>query len=200
MSLVIDWQRFILAPPRRIMAGADWQGRGPDYTLRTLAKGFAARGGTIHRGTEAVALMERGGACVGVETRGPLTAMQLWRTRSSWPTAASRAISTSCGRPSAPAPEKLKQRGAATGIGDGLRMAQGMGARWRTFPISMATCCRGTRSPTTRPGHIRSSTNSASPASWSMAAAGGSPTRAAVAWHWRTHRQAARPDGDLGHL
>jgi glycine/D-amino acid oxidase-like deaminating enzyme len=201
MSLVIDWQRFILAPPRRIMAGADWQGRGPDYTLRTLAKGFEARGGTIYRGTEAVALMERDGACVGVETRDPLTAMQLSAdavvladggfqgnldlVRQTISACARETEATRCG--------DGRRRRVANGEGHG-RLGGG------PFLSSMATCCRVTRSRTTRRGHIRSSTNSASPESWSMAAAGDSPTRAAVGWHWQTHRQASRPDGDLGHL
>jgi fumarate reductase flavoprotein subunit len=128
MSLVIDWQRFILAPPRRIMAGADWQGRGPDYTLRTLAKGFEARGGTIYRGTEAVALMERDGACIGVETRDPLTAMQLSAAAVVLADGGFQGNLDLVRQTISPAPEKLKQRGAATGVGDGLRMAKGMGA------------------------------------------------------------------------
>jgi fumarate reductase flavoprotein subunit len=128
MSLVIDWQRFILAPPRRIMAGADWQGRGPDYTLRTLAKTFAARGGTIHQGTEAVALMERGGACVGIETRGTLGSMQLLADAVVLADGGFQGNLNLVRQTICAAPEKLKQRGAATGIGDGMRMAQGLGA------------------------------------------------------------------------
>ena len=49
-----------------------------------------------------------------------------------------------------PAPERLVQRNARTGVGDGPRMAEEAGAARRTAAASTATCNRAARA-TTRP-------------------------------------------------
>jgi succinate dehydrogenase/fumarate reductase flavoprotein subunit len=56
----------VLAPPRRLQAGLDWEGRGADVLLRLLEKQLTERGGTVLRGTTAEALIVENGACVGV--------------------------------------------------------------------------------------------------------------------------------------
>jgi fumarate reductase flavoprotein subunit len=56
----------VLAPPRRLSAGLDWEGRGGDVTMRLLAQKLAEHGGTILRGTTAVSLMVADGGCEGV--------------------------------------------------------------------------------------------------------------------------------------
>src|SRR3989304_875058 len=61
----IAWQQGVLAPPRRIMPGLDWEGRGPDFTLRTPANNLGTRGGRVFCGTAATALMEKNGTCTG---------------------------------------------------------------------------------------------------------------------------------------
>lgn len=124
----VAWQQWVLAPPRRIMPGLDWEGRGPDFTLRILAKNLAARGGKIFCGKAATALMQRNGACIGAEARDAEGAYQF----------NARAVVLADGgfqgnldlvrQHICSAPEKLKQRGASTGVGDGLRMAQAIGA------------------------------------------------------------------------
>ena len=124
----IVWQQWVLAPPRRIMAGLDWEGRGPDFTLRTLGNNFASRGGRMFRGTAATAFMEKDGTCIGVEARDAQGTHQFH----------ARAVVLADGgfqgnldlvrKHICSVPEKLKQRGPSTGVGDGLRMAQGMGA------------------------------------------------------------------------
>ena len=124
----IVWQQHVLAPPRPITPGLDWKGRGPDVTLRTLESNLAQRGGRVLRGAAVHALMERGGRCVGVEAEHEGRTLQF----------AGKAVVLADGGYQAnlellaehisPAPAKLMQRGAATGVGDGLRMAQAMGA------------------------------------------------------------------------
>ncbi|HLI21522.1 MAG TPA: FAD-dependent oxidoreductase [Stellaceae bacterium] len=57
----------VLAPPRRLQAGLDWEGRGADVLLRLLEKQLIERGGAVLRGTKAEMLIVENGACVGVE-------------------------------------------------------------------------------------------------------------------------------------
>jgi len=125
----INWQQWVLAPPRPLVGGLDWKGRGPDVTLRVLTRNFVQRGGVLFRGASAQALMERDGACIGVEALTDSGVRQF----------GARAVVLADGgfqgNPNLVAlhvclaPAKLKQRGASTGIGDGLRMASELGAR-----------------------------------------------------------------------
>ena len=57
----------VLAPPRRLQAGLDWEGRGADVLMRALEAQIKAHRGEILRGTRAETLIVAGGACVGVE-------------------------------------------------------------------------------------------------------------------------------------
>lgn len=122
------WQNWTMAPPRRLVAGLDWQGRGPDVMLRLLAERLAKFGGTLMLGTRAVDLMMRDGRCVGLTVeRGGMSGSIGGRT----------VVLADGGfqgnldllrQHMMPAPEQVKQRGTATGVGDGLRMAQAVGA------------------------------------------------------------------------
>ena len=67
----------MMAPAREMRAGLDWQGSGPHQFLSGLAARHEAAGGRLLRGTEAVSLIVEGGACVGVEVRGPDGAAEL---------------------------------------------------------------------------------------------------------------------------
>ena len=124
----IVWQQHVLAPPRPIVAGLDWKGRGPDVTLRQLAANLEKRGGKMMR-LPAAALMEREGQCIGVEA-GDGAARQQFCARA--------VVLADGGYQGNPAlvrehmgidSTKVKTRGAGTGVGDGLRMAQEMGAQ-----------------------------------------------------------------------
>jgi len=57
----------VLAPPRRLQAGLDWEGHGGDVTMRLLEAQIKERGGEVLRGTKAEALIVADGACSGVE-------------------------------------------------------------------------------------------------------------------------------------
>lgn len=124
----VEWQQHVLAPPRRIMPGLDWEGRGPDFTLRSLAKGFESRGGRIFRGTAATGLMERNGSCVGIQARNAEGSQQFQAAAVVLADGGFQGNLELVQRHICATPEKLKQRGASTGVGDALRMAQALGA------------------------------------------------------------------------
>jgi fumarate reductase flavoprotein subunit len=124
----IVWQQHVLAPPRPITPGLDWKGRGPDVTLRTLEANLTKRGGSFVRGTAAVSLLERNGQCCGVEAKGQAGVMQFDARAVVLADGGFQGNLEMLGKHIARAPAKIMQRGAATGRGDGLRMAQALGA------------------------------------------------------------------------
>jgi len=124
----IVWQQWALAPPRPIAPGLIWKGRGPDYMLRTLAGNLASRGGSMFRGMAAQTLLERNGGCTGVRAidasgEHDLRARAVVLADGGFQGNLELLAENVCGTP-----VKLKQRGASTGIGDGLRMARALGA------------------------------------------------------------------------
>ncbi|MBI4192838.1 MAG: FAD-dependent oxidoreductase [Betaproteobacteria bacterium] len=124
----ISWRQWVLAPRRPPVTHMEWQGIGADVTLRRLEQNLVQRGGEVHRGTRALSLIMDGERCVGVEAQGA-------RTRCAYD---ARAVLIADGGFQAdtellrqhvsPAPQALKQRNAGTGCGDGLKMAQKVGA------------------------------------------------------------------------
>lgn len=120
--------RWVLAPPGRSRPGLDWEGRAGDVLLRTLGENLAKRGGAIRRGTRAQSLIVEKGRCCGVVAQTATDEVRL--------TARAVVIADGGfqGNPDlvrqyiCAQPEKLKQRGAGTGRGDGLRMAAAIGA------------------------------------------------------------------------
>src|SRR5262245_50833677 len=61
--------RWVLAPPRELTAGLDWQGRGPDVVLQTLVANFERRGGILMLGTRALGLRMDGKTCTGIDAQ-----------------------------------------------------------------------------------------------------------------------------------
>lgn len=57
----------VLAPPRRPVAGLDWEDRGPDLFMQRLETNLTERGGELMRGVNVEALVVEDGLCVGVE-------------------------------------------------------------------------------------------------------------------------------------
>jgi len=124
----IVWQQWVLAPPRPITPGLDWKGRGPDLTLRTLAANLEKRGGRMLRNMPATALMQQDGRCTGIEATNA-EGMHHFKSRATILADGGFQGNAELVRQHiSSAPEKLKQRGAGTGVGDGLRMAQAIGA------------------------------------------------------------------------
>jgi fumarate reductase flavoprotein subunit len=124
----VAWQNWMMAPPRRLVAGPDWEGRGPDVMLRLLADRLRHFGGSLMLGADVRDLILRDGRCAGV------TLVRDGRTSDLTAHAVVLADGGFQGNPDllrahiAPRPEAVKQRGAATGTGDGLRMARAAGA------------------------------------------------------------------------
>lgn len=123
------WRESTLAPPLPAKPGLNWEGRGGDVLLRTLEAAFKKAGGTLVRGARATRLRMEGGHCTGVEVEqgGRAACVQ-----------ASTVILCDGGFHANQAllrefitatPEKVKQRNASTGTGDGLTMAREVGAR-----------------------------------------------------------------------
>lgn len=121
----LEFMRWILAPPRPRGAGLDWKGRGPDVLLRKLTANLSERGVSVRLNSHVQELIVEDNRVTGVivddqriEAGAVVIAdggfqanMDLMR----------RFIS--------PQPERLLQRGAATGRGDGLMMAEAVGAQ-----------------------------------------------------------------------
>ncbi len=117
----------VLSPAWRSGAGFKWDGYAGDVTLRKLEANLTQRGGAILRGIRAHAL-ERAGSGLVVWAAQPEGAV----------TFSARAVVIADGGFQAnmemvrqyisPAPEKLLPRNGGTAMGDGLRMAQAIGA------------------------------------------------------------------------
>lgn len=124
----VAWQSHVLAPSRAIVAGQDWRNRGPDVALNRLSDRIRSRGGRIVDNTRASALLMEGGRCVGVEAsaggqvkRFPAQAVVL-------ADGGFQANLEMLGQHVTRRPAALKQRGGASGLGDGIRMAMAVGA------------------------------------------------------------------------
>ncbi len=119
-----EYHKWVLAPPGRSRAGLDWEGRGGDVLLRTLEANLTQRGGTLVRGAKALSLISEQGRCVGVMTQD-----REWHARAVViadggfqcnPELMKQYVSRQ--------PARMKQRNGGTSFGDGLRMAQTLGA------------------------------------------------------------------------
>lgn len=118
----------VLAPPRRLQPGLDWEGRGGDVLMRNLEARIANRGGSVLRGAQARSLMIEGNACVGVEL---ITDRQAQRIE------AGAVVIADGGFPAnpamvaqyiAPRPDRILCRAGSGARGDGIRMAAEAGA------------------------------------------------------------------------
>ena len=120
--------RWCMAPPRSLRAGIDWQGRGPDVVLRGLVERFGALGGSFRGATRAASLVMQEGRCIGVvaEKNGVHQTVK-----------AAQVLIADGGFQANPdlyrahigaGFERIFQRGARTGMGDGLKMAVAAGA------------------------------------------------------------------------
>lgn len=124
----IAYQQWVFAPRRPLTPGLDWKGRGADVAMRLLENNLKQRGGEVLRGTAASGLIVEDRRVAGVEAQRDGAAVRY----------GARAVLIADGgfqsnlellRENITAqPSKVMQRGAATGVGDGLRMARAAGA------------------------------------------------------------------------
>jgi fumarate reductase flavoprotein subunit len=118
----------VLAPPRRLQAGLDWEGRGADVLMRALEQQLSERGGEVLRGTKAEGLIVESGVCVGVDVmqdghRLRIDARAVVIADGGF--AANRAM---IARYIAPRADRVLCRAGPGAQGDGIRMAERAGA------------------------------------------------------------------------
>lgn len=125
----VDWQQLILEPMRELRAGLDWKNRGPDQLLKRLTATIKKNGGDVVLNARARSLVMDSNRCAGVNA----TVNAAPRTfRADYVVLADGGFQGNLKRLArhvTSRPESIKQRGAATGIGDGLSMAEAVGAR-----------------------------------------------------------------------
>ncbi len=121
--------RWMLAPPRTLKAGLDWQGRGPDVLLQTLARNLEERGGTLLLGARARELRVAGKRCTGVVVRQGERTFEVKAQSTVLADGGFQGNAQLVQRFISPRPDCLTQRSAGTGQGDALIMAEAAGAR-----------------------------------------------------------------------
>ncbi len=125
-------QRELLAPPPLMRPGLNWHGRGADSMVRRLVAQLESRGGRLVRGTRARQLAMQSSRCTGVDaTRAGEELRFEAGVAVVLADGGFQADMELLGRYVSPRPERLLQRNAQTGTGDGLRMAMAVGAQLR---------------------------------------------------------------------
>jgi fumarate reductase flavoprotein subunit len=120
---------FTLAPPTVNPQNRGWEGRGGDVLLRTLETALAKTGGQVMRGMSAKKLRMDDSRCTGVD--GENAAGGRFCVEAAATVVADGGFQTSSSllaEAITPDPDKVFQRNARTGFGDGLRMAREAGA------------------------------------------------------------------------
>jgi len=128
VGTTVAWQQFILAPMRAMRAGLDWEDRGPDQLFRRLTERFTSRGGRLVLGARARSLVIEAGRCVGVRAEVDGAERVFAASAIVIADGGFQADLARLGRHVTPHPERIKQRGAANGTGDGVAMAEAVGA------------------------------------------------------------------------
>ena len=123
------WHTFTLSPPSLPQIGRQWSGRAGDVMLRTLETRLTQLGGQILRGHQTESLIMEGQQCSGLE--GVLSRDTAFRVEATAVVIADGGFQASMSelkKHITLQPEQLCQRNAKSGTGDGLRMAQSIGA------------------------------------------------------------------------
>lgn len=124
----VAWQQFILAPMRAMRAGLDWEDRGPDRLFRRLTERITSRRGRLVLGARARKLVMTDGRCTGVEAEVEGRPQIIPARAVVIADGGFQADPERLGRHITRHPDRIKQRGAATGTGDGIAMAEAVGA------------------------------------------------------------------------
>jgi fumarate reductase flavoprotein subunit len=121
----------VLSPPWRTGYGLTWENYGADVALQRLEANFLKRQGRILRGHRASALRQiPGGIEIAVEQAGAATPAKKFQAPAVVIADGGFQANHDMLRKGgvSPAPEKLLARNGGTAVGDGLRMALGLGA------------------------------------------------------------------------
>ncbi len=124
----LEGYRWCMAPPRGLRAGIDWQGRGPDVTMRALVKRFEELGGAFREGTKAESLLMRDGRCCGVGVQKATERENIYGANVLIADGGFQANPNLYEEYIGGDFQRVFQRGARTGVGDGLKMAVAAGA------------------------------------------------------------------------
>ncbi len=119
----------VLAPPRRLQAGLDWEGRGGDVLMRRLEELIVARGGEVRRGAKAVELVMDKGACVGVEVTRKGETQRIDAKAVVVADGGFAANREMIAKYITPRADRVFARVGPGAKGDGIRMAEAAGAR-----------------------------------------------------------------------
>jgi fumarate reductase flavoprotein subunit len=122
-----QYHTHVLSPPWRTGAGFRWDGYAGDVTLRKLEANLEKRGGTVQRGTRVNALA-RNGMHIEVRAAQSEGAVTFRAAAVVIADGGFQANLEMVRQYISPAPEKLLPRHGGTAMGDGLRMAQAIGA------------------------------------------------------------------------
>jgi len=125
----LEFMRWVLAPPRPRTAGLDWKGRGPDVLLRRLTENLSKQGGTLRLGCRAVEAIMEEGRVAGFVVEGPAGREDLRAPAVVIADGGFQSNMDLMARYVSPKPESLLQRGGATGMGDGMLLAEAAGAK-----------------------------------------------------------------------
>lgn len=120
---------FVLSPPSLQRVGADWRGRGGDVLLRTLASRLIKAGGVIERGHRAHELIMEDGKCVGVMGNAEGRAFSIRADNVVIADGGFQCDRELIQENITPEPDKVLQRNARSGLGDGIKMARKAGAK-----------------------------------------------------------------------
>lgn len=121
-------RKYSLAPPRVRRTGVHWRGRGGDTMLRTLVAALNKAGGRLLLGHQAQALIMTGGRCCGVTVRHDGQDRELPADAVVICDGGFQADPAMLGQHISAQPDRLLMRNAGTGRGQGIRMAQAVGA------------------------------------------------------------------------
>ncbi len=125
----LPWMNRLLAPPALRRPGLHWEGRAGDVMLRKLGQRLKDAGGELKLGTRARQLAMDNGRCVGVEAVSNGQTVRFSAGAVVLADGGFQANADYVRKYISPRPEKLCIRNAATGVGDGLTMAEAVGAR-----------------------------------------------------------------------
>ncbi len=118
----------MMAPLRRMTAGLDWEGSGPNLFLQLLEMRLVRAGGALRRGCRVRKILRDADSVVGIEVDGP-DGSETVRTRHVIVADGGfQADVDLVARHISRAAAKLMQRNTGTGRGEGLRMATEIGA------------------------------------------------------------------------
>lgn len=119
---------WVLAPARRFNHGLDWQGNGGDVTLQRLERNLKRCGGALHRGVKVTSLLEENGVCTGLMAEKDGTAIRYDAKAVTVADGGFMANKEMIREHIAAAADKVLVRSAPNVRGDGMLMAQAIGA------------------------------------------------------------------------